>query len=63
MSVILIIDDVAAMRDQYAYDLARLGGFTTRTADGGSEGAPTGTSTPRAARKAATPSSRERPST
>ncbi|MFO7609618.1 MAG: sigma-54 dependent transcriptional regulator [Candidatus Krumholzibacteriia bacterium] len=38
MSVILIIDDVAAMRDQYAYDLKRLGGFTTLTAAGGAEG-------------------------
>ena len=38
MSLILIIDDVAAMRDQYAYDLQRLGGFTTLTAAGGSEG-------------------------
>jgi len=38
MSVILIIDDVAAMRDQYAYDLKRLGRFETLTAGGGSEG-------------------------
>mgnify|MGYP001820344955 CR=1 FL=1 len=38
MSLILIIDDVAAMRDQYAYDLQRLGGFTTLTAAGGAEG-------------------------
>ena len=38
MSLILIIDDVAAMRDQYAYDLQRLGGFTTLTAGGGAEG-------------------------
>ena len=38
MSLILIIDDVAAMRDQYAYDLQRLGGFATLTAAGGSEG-------------------------
>jgi DNA-binding NtrC family response regulator len=38
MSQILIIDDVAAMRDQYAYDLQRLGGFATMTAAGGSEG-------------------------
>jgi len=38
MSLILIIDDVAAMRDQYAYDLQRLGGFTTVTAGGGAEG-------------------------
>ena len=38
MSMILIIDDIAAMRDQYAYDLKRLGGFETMTAGGGSEG-------------------------
>jgi len=38
MSQILIIDDVAALRDQYAYDLNRLGGFETRTAGGGAEG-------------------------
>ncbi len=38
MSTVLIIDDVAAMRDQYAYDLRRLGDFRTLTADGGSEG-------------------------
>ena len=38
MSLILIIDDVAAMRDQYAYDLNRLGGFETLTAGGGAEG-------------------------
>ncbi len=38
MSTVLIIDDVAAMRDQYAYDLQRLGGFQALTADGGSEG-------------------------
>ncbi|MDX2475714.1 MAG: sigma-54 dependent transcriptional regulator [Candidatus Krumholzibacteria bacterium] len=38
MSLILIIDDIAAMRDQYAYDLKRLGGFDTMTAGGGSEG-------------------------
>ena len=38
MSLILIIDDIAAMRDQYAYDLKRLGGFDTATTGGGSEG-------------------------
>ncbi len=37
-NLILIIDDIAAMRDQYAYDLKRLGGFETQTAAGGSEG-------------------------
>ncbi len=38
MSTVLIIDDVPALREQYAYDLERLGGFTTRTAGGGAEG-------------------------
>ena len=38
MSTILIIDDVPAMREQYAYDLKRLGGFNTVTAAGGAEG-------------------------
>ena len=38
MSMILIIDDVAAMREQYAYDLKRLGGFEVKTAAGGAEG-------------------------
>jgi DNA-binding NtrC family response regulator len=37
MSLILIVDDVAALRDQYAYDLKRLGKFDTLTAGGGSE--------------------------
>jgi len=32
MSLILIVDDVAAMRQQYAYDLKRLGGHETVTA-------------------------------
>jgi DNA-binding NtrC family response regulator len=38
MSLILIIDDIPAMREQYAYDLQRLGGFETTTAGGGAEG-------------------------
>ncbi len=38
MNLVLIIDDVPAMREQYAYDLQRLGDFQTLTADGGSEG-------------------------
>ena len=38
MSVILIIDDVAAMREQYSYDLNRLGGFEVLTAGSGAEG-------------------------
>ena len=38
MSTVLIIDDVPALREQYAYDLERLGGFTTLTASGGAAG-------------------------
>jgi len=34
---ILVVDDVAAMAEQYAYDLRRLGGFRTRVATGGRE--------------------------
>ena len=34
MSSILIVEDVAALREQYAYDLARLGGHETQTAAG-----------------------------
>ena len=37
MSMILIVDDVAAMRDQYAYDLKRLGGHQILGAAGGAE--------------------------
>ncbi len=37
MSLILIVDDVRAMADQYAYDLTRLGGFDTVIAAGGEE--------------------------
>ncbi|MCP4547022.1 MAG: sigma-54-dependent Fis family transcriptional regulator [bacterium] len=36
MNRILIVDDVEAMRQQYAYDLERLGDYTTLQADGGS---------------------------
>ncbi len=32
MSVVLIVEDVPAMREQYAYDLRRLGGYETREA-------------------------------
>ncbi len=32
---ILVVDDVAAMAEQYAYDLRRLGGYHTRVATGG----------------------------
>jgi len=34
---ILVVDDVAAMAEQYAYDLRRLGGYRTRVATGGRE--------------------------
>ncbi|MCG6989151.1 MAG: sigma-54 dependent transcriptional regulator [Gemmatimonadetes bacterium] len=34
---ILVVDDVAAMAEQYAYDLRRLGGYHTRVATGGRE--------------------------
>ncbi len=35
MITVLVVDDVAPMREQYAYDLRRLGGYETFTADGG----------------------------
>jgi DNA-binding NtrC family response regulator len=35
MSIVLIVDDVAPMREQYAYDIARLSDHTTCTAAGG----------------------------
>lgn len=38
MSVILIVDDVPSMREQYAYDLKRLGRHETLTAESGEEG-------------------------
>ena len=37
MSMVLIVDDVPAMREQYAYDLKRLGGYRTLEAAGGEE--------------------------
>jgi DNA-binding NtrC family response regulator len=37
VSRILIIDDVQALADQYAYDLRRIGGFRTRVASSGRE--------------------------
>ncbi len=37
MSLVLVIDDVKALCEQYAYDLKRLGGFDTMTATGGRE--------------------------
>ena len=38
MTTVLIVDDVRAMAEQYAYDLHRLGGFETLIAPGGDEG-------------------------
>jgi len=35
MTVVLVVDDVRALADQYAYDLKRLGGYETLVADGG----------------------------
>lgn len=35
MSLVLIVDDIAAMRESYAFDLARLGSHETLQADGG----------------------------
>ena len=35
MTLVLIVDDVPAMSEQYAYDLKRLGGFETLTASDG----------------------------
>jgi DNA-binding NtrC family response regulator len=37
VSRILVVDDVVAMAEQYAYDLKRLGGWRTRIANGGAE--------------------------
>jgi two-component system nitrogen regulation response regulator NtrX len=37
MTSILVVDDVQAMAEQYAYDLARLGGYETTVASGGEE--------------------------
>jgi two-component system nitrogen regulation response regulator NtrX len=37
MSVILVVDDVPALAQQYAYDLERLGGYEVLTASGGSQ--------------------------
>jgi len=37
VSLVLIVEDVAALREQYAYDLARLGGHETRAAGGVSD--------------------------
>jgi DNA-binding NtrC family response regulator len=37
MSVVLVVDDVPAMAEQYAYDLRRLGGYDVRLAPDGRE--------------------------
>jgi DNA-binding NtrC family response regulator len=37
MTTVLIVDDVAAMREQYVYDLRRVGGFEAISAGGGAE--------------------------
>ncbi len=38
MTLVLIVDDVTPMAEQYAYDLKRVGGFETLVANGGREG-------------------------
>ena len=37
MTTVLVVDDVAAMADQYAYDLKRVGGYETLVARSGRE--------------------------
>jgi two-component system nitrogen regulation response regulator NtrX len=37
MALVLVVDDVSAMAEQYAYDLHRVGGFETVIATGGKE--------------------------
>lgn len=37
-AMVLIVDDVPPLAEQYAYDIRRLGGFRTRVAHGGAEG-------------------------
>ena len=37
MTQVLVVDDVAAMAEQYAYDLKRLGGYDTTVAVGGAD--------------------------
>ena len=37
MTTVLVVDDVAAMAEQYAYDLKRVGKFNTLVASGGEE--------------------------
>ncbi|MGE5232088.1 MAG: sigma-54-dependent transcriptional regulator [Deltaproteobacteria bacterium] len=38
MTLVLVVDDVRAMSEQYAYDLKRLGGYEVSLADSGQEG-------------------------
>ncbi|HEX5435603.1 MAG TPA: sigma-54 dependent transcriptional regulator [Gemmatimonadaceae bacterium] len=38
MTVVLVVDDVPAMAEQYGYDLKRLGGYEVMVAEGGAEG-------------------------
>ena len=35
MTIVLVVDDVPAMAEQYAYDLRRLGGYDVRLAPDG----------------------------
>ena len=37
MAVVLVVDDISALAEQYAYDLERIGGYQTRVAAGGAE--------------------------
>ena len=37
MTLVLVVDDVPALADQYAYDLRRLGGYNTAVAGGGEQ--------------------------
>ena len=37
MALVLVVDDVPALAEQYAYDLKRVGGYETRVATGGKE--------------------------
>ncbi|MGD8699734.1 MAG: sigma-54 dependent transcriptional regulator, partial [Gemmatimonadales bacterium] len=37
MTLVLVVDDIAAMAEQYAYDLQRVGGYQTLVANGGRE--------------------------
>ena len=37
MTSVLVVDDVPAMAEQYAYDLRRLGGYDTAVASGGAQ--------------------------